>query len=75
MMAKKKAAKKTVKKTKAIQGKMLSKELRCFIIMPFSKAVFKDSDGTEKSLGQRKLKRWQRLAHAIRHLFPPTGRK
>lgn len=44
------------KKRDAIQKKAKSKELRCFIIMPFSNAVFEDSDGIVGSLNQRKLK-------------------
>jgi len=56
MMAQKKAVKKKKAKKKIAQGKMPSKELRCFIIMPFSKAAFKDSGGTERSLNKSKLK-------------------
>lgn len=41
---------------KPAQGKMPSKELRCFIIMPFSKAAFKDSGGIERNLNKNKLK-------------------
>ena len=55
-MDQKKAVKEKQAKKKTMQGKMPSKELRCFIIMPFSKATFKDSDGTERSLNQKKLK-------------------
>lgn len=55
-MAQKKAVKESQAKKKTVQGKMPSKELRCFIIMPFSKADFKDSDGTARSLNQKKLK-------------------
>ena len=39
-----------------VQTKTLSKELRCFIIMPFSKAEFKDSSGTDIKLNKSKLK-------------------
>jgi len=55
-MAHKKIVKERQAKNKTVQGKMPSKELRCFIIMPFSKVEFKDSDGTARSLNQKKLK-------------------
>ena len=55
-MAQKKAVKEKQAKKKTVQGKMPSKELRCFIIMPFSKAEFKDSDETARSLNKSKLK-------------------
>ena len=56
MMTQKKAVKEKQAKKKTVQGKMPSKKLRCFIIMPFLKAEFKDSDGTARSLNQKKLK-------------------
>ena len=54
-MAKKKVAKKKAKK-KAVRAKTTSKELRCFIIMPFTKAEYKDSSGTDIKLTKSKLK-------------------
>ncbi len=44
------------KKREVIPKKAKSKELRCFIIMPFSNAVFEDSDGIVKCLNQKQLK-------------------
>lgn len=52
--AKKKAKKKVAKKVAS--AKAPSKELRCFIIMPFTKAEFKDSSGNDVSLTKSKLK-------------------
>ncbi len=64
MMAQKNAVKKIQANKKTAQGKMPSKELRCFIIMPFSKAEFNDSDGTERSLNKKKLKHiYDKLIH------------
>lgn len=54
--AKKKVAKKKVTKKKVVTAKTQSKELRCFIIMPFTKAEYKDSSGTDISLTKSKLK-------------------
>ncbi len=61
-MVKKKAAKKkakkkaTKKKATKKKAKTISKELRCFIIMPFTKAEYKDSTGTDIKLTKSKLK-------------------
>ena len=55
-MAKKKAVKKARTKKKTTQIETPAKELRCFIIMPFSKAEFTDSSGVKRSLNQKKLK-------------------
>lgn len=55
-MAKKKAVKKKQAKKKTAGNAMSKKELRCFIIMPFSKMTFKHSDGSERSLSQRNFK-------------------
>ncbi|MCH7558226.1 MAG: hypothetical protein IIB56_12335 [Planctomycetes bacterium] len=43
-------------KKKVVRAKTPSKELRCFIIMPFTKAEFKDSSGTDIILTKGKLK-------------------
>ncbi len=43
-------------KKKAVRAKTSSKGLRCFIIMPFTEAKFKDSSGVEIELTKGKLK-------------------